>query len=165
MRSSSCWTVLLALVALAMGCTTVSPDQCWPNTSGGFGGSGTIPIGAGVGAVGATSGGFNDSPGADNPCVTPEGSPGNHGSVEASLKVFCLTPDMGAICSERCMAKGLPCVAHAVHPYKLGAGIGDLFSCNDPLLGFMCGYHYPNGDDCNYYFGFPHPPFCAYSGN
>ena len=26
--------------ALALGCTTVDPDECWPNTSGGFGGSG-----------------------------------------------------------------------------------------------------------------------------
>ena len=39
------------LVMLGSGCNTVSPDECWPNTSGGFGGSGTIPIGAGVGAT------------------------------------------------------------------------------------------------------------------
>lgn len=42
---------VLLLVMLATGCSTVSPDECWPNTSGGFGGSGTIPVGAGVGAT------------------------------------------------------------------------------------------------------------------
>ena len=66
------------LVMLGIGCNTVSPDECWPNTSGGFGGSGTIPIGAGVGA---TSGGDFLSPpprrpldygGASNPCIVSE---------------------------------------------------------------------------------------------
>src|SRR3954464_16078861 len=64
------------LVMLVIGCTTVDPDQCWPNTSGGFGGGGTIPIGAGVGAT--TSGDF-DAPSKEplsaestyDPCVTP----------------------------------------------------------------------------------------------
>lgn len=63
--------------ALVLGCTTVDPDECWPNTSGGFGGSGTIPIGAGVGAT--SSGDFLSPPPYDpldnggapnNPCVT-----------------------------------------------------------------------------------------------
>ena len=61
---------------LGSGCNTVSPDECWPNTSGGFGGSGTIPIGAGVGA---TSGDFLsppprrplDSSEDANPCIMP----------------------------------------------------------------------------------------------
>jgi hypothetical protein len=157
------------LVMLVTGCNTVSPDECWPNTSGGLGGSGTIPIGAGVGA---TSGGDSDSPPPNgetpNPCVTPSDKsdpPKSDAPVEASLKVFCSKPDHGATCSERCMNKALPCVALAVHPYKSDGGIGKLFSCNDPLFGTMCGYHYPNGDDCYYYFGFPHPPFCSYSGN
>jgi hypothetical protein len=44
---------------LVLGCNTVSPDECWVNTSGGFGGGGTIPIGAGVGA---TSGDFPSPP-------------------------------------------------------------------------------------------------------
>lgn len=59
---------------LVLGCNTVSPDECWINTSGGFGGSGTIPIGAGVGA---TSGDFPAEPPrnpldygeAPNPCI------------------------------------------------------------------------------------------------
>jgi len=36
---------------LLVACNTVDPSECWPNTSGGFGGGGTIPIGAGVGAT------------------------------------------------------------------------------------------------------------------
>ena len=65
----------LVLVMLGSGCNTVSPDECWPNTSGGFGGSGTIPIGAGVGA---TSGDFASPPrgpldygGDADPCIVP----------------------------------------------------------------------------------------------
>jgi len=67
----------LPLGILWIGCNTVCPDECWLNTSGGFGGSGTIPIGAGVGA---TSGDYADpSRGpldyrdreAPNPCIMP----------------------------------------------------------------------------------------------
>jgi len=65
----------LLLVLLGIACNTVSPDACWINTSGGFGGSGTIPIGAGVGA---TSGdplepprGSLDYSEAPNPCIMP----------------------------------------------------------------------------------------------
>ncbi len=76
---------------LVLGCNTVSPDECWINTSGGFGGSGTIPIGAGVGA---TSGDFPADPPrrpldygeAPNPCIEPQ-SPCNEkclASYEAS---------------------------------------------------------------------------------
>ena len=54
---------LFLVVLLGIGCNTVSPDECWVNTSGGFGGSGTIPIGAGVGA---TSSGDFDSPPPDD---------------------------------------------------------------------------------------------------
>jgi len=71
---SFCSAPLLAVVMLVVACDTVDPDDCYPNTSGGFGGSGTIPIGAGVGA---TSGDFLSPPprqpldngGAANPCV------------------------------------------------------------------------------------------------
>jgi hypothetical protein len=65
---------LLVLVLIGIGCSTVSPDECWVNTSGGFGGSGTMPIGAGATA---TSGGDLLEPPrepldhgeAPNPCV------------------------------------------------------------------------------------------------
>ncbi len=76
-----------ALVMLGIGCNTVDPSECWPNTSGGFGGSETIPIGAGVGA---TSGDFLEPPrgpldngGTPNPCVVKQSdghdSPGGQG--------------------------------------------------------------------------------------
>ena len=155
---------------LVLGCNTVDPSECWPNTSGGLGGAEPIPIGAGVGA---TSSGDFDSPPPNgaipNPCVTQSDKsdpPPSDAPAEASLKVFCSKPDHGAACSDRCLAKGIGCVALAVHPYKPDGGIGKLFSCNDLAIGFMCGYHYPNGDDCYYPFaGLPFPKTCAYSGN
>jgi hypothetical protein len=74
MRLFSCRTTALALVVLLAACNTVDPSECWPNTSGGFGGSGSIPIGAGVGV---SSGDFSSPPqsgpqdfgGGANPCV------------------------------------------------------------------------------------------------
>src|SRR5580698_9406853 len=74
-----CSAALLALAMLVAACDTVSPGDCYPNTSGGFGGSGTIPIGAGVG-VG--SGDFRSprlKPPA-NPCVTMGGDTAGAGA-------------------------------------------------------------------------------------
>jgi hypothetical protein len=158
---------LLVLVLIGIGCSTVSPDECWPNTSGGLGGSEPIPIGAGVGA---TTGGdllepprepLDNGAAQENPCVKPNDDttpPQDDAPVEASLK--------GSTCSKRCLAQGIGCVPLAVHPYKVDGGIGKLFSCNDLPVGFMCGYHYLNGDDCYYPFaGLPFPKVCSYSGN
>ena len=76
MRLISGWIAAPLLGMLVIACNTVSPDECWINTSGGFGGSGTIPIGAGVGA---TSGDFLEPPRgpldhgeAPNPCIMPQ---------------------------------------------------------------------------------------------
>lgn len=75
MRSHVGWIVPL-LVALAVACSTVDPDECWPNTSGGLGGGGPIPIGAGVG-VGTGDFISPPKPGPlgtaekPNPCITP----------------------------------------------------------------------------------------------
>jgi hypothetical protein len=62
----------LGWVVLGVACNTVDPSECWPNTSGGFGGGGTIPIGS----VGASSGDFPSPPpgpldygGGPNPCI------------------------------------------------------------------------------------------------
>ena len=44
MRLLFCSIASLLLVLLAFGCNTVSPDECWVNTSGGLGGSEPIPI-------------------------------------------------------------------------------------------------------------------------
>jgi hypothetical protein len=70
-------------VVLAVACNTVDPDQCWPNTSGGLGGGGPIPIGAGVGAT--SSGDFSTPPepgpqnntDKPNPCVEGDPSQGD----------------------------------------------------------------------------------------
>jgi hypothetical protein len=81
MRFSFGSIAFLLLAMLVIGCTWVDADECWVNTSGGFGGGGMIPIGAGVGAT--TSGGDFISPppggpldygGKPNPCVAPQNS-------------------------------------------------------------------------------------------
>src|SRR4051794_10942723 len=64
----------LSLVVLVIACNTVDADQCWPNTSGGFGGSETLPIGAAVGAgsgdfASPPAGGLLDYGGDANPCI------------------------------------------------------------------------------------------------
>ncbi len=138
---------LLMLVLLVMGCNTVSPDECWPNTSGGFGGSGTIPIGAGVGAT--SSGGDSDSPsgGTPNPCVTPSDDPefGKPATQYIDCKKRGLSP---FACSQECGAVGAACGSIASHPYKSGAGTGQLTWCKNGEPTFTCTYTFPNGDGC-----------------
>jgi hypothetical protein len=85
----------LLLGMLVIGCNTVDPDECWVNTSGGFGGGGTLPLAAGVGAT--TSGDFLSPPpkgpldesGKPNPCVAtpspPESPPA--GIVDCTFRV------------------------------------------------------------------------------
>jgi hypothetical protein len=113
MRLVACLIAVFLPAILAIGCLTVSPDECWPNTSGGLGGSGTIPIGA---AVGATTGDYADPPrgpldngGAPyNPCVDPK-TPD-----KPSPKSTCEVPDPAAegatswSCSEACSSKCPP---------------------------------------------------------
>jgi hypothetical protein len=106
-----CSIVSLLLVLLAIGCNTVSPDECWPNTSGGFGGSGTIPIGAGVGAVG--SGDFDTPPpsgGTPNPCVTPDTpeNPPQQSTCQAPTPAGegATSWSCGDACSSKCPAPG-----------------------------------------------------------
>lgn len=102
-----------------------------------------------------------------NATDTEESKPVEEDSYETGLKVFCLKPDWGVKCSDRCIDKGVYCVPLAVHPKKADPGYGELFSCNTLPIGFMCGYHYPNGDDCYLPIGAPIvvPTFCSYSGN
>src|SRR6476646_204739 len=78
MRVFSVSVAALLLAILGLACNTVSPDECWVNTSGGFGGSEQIPIGAGVGAT--TGGDYAtpprrplDSGDEPNPCIMQEG--------------------------------------------------------------------------------------------
>ena len=149
MRLFPCLIAISLLVMLPIGCLTVSPDECWPNTSGGFGGSGTIPIGAGVGA---TSGGDSDSPngGAPNPCVTPD-TPSNpdDGGSEQGTYIRCL--GLGPIeCSAQCRAAGAYCVEYAIHPEDPSQGAGALKQCLDNLASFTCSYCHSNGDVCTF---------------
>jgi hypothetical protein len=102
---------------LVIGCTWVDPGECWPNTSGGFGGGGTIPIGAGVGATG--SGDYITEPpkdpldnsGTPNPCMASESQPqstcqGEQPAADAAAFVSCTDA-----CRSKCPAPGAFTVA------------------------------------------------------
>lgn len=82
-----------------------------------------------------------------------------------ALKVFCLKPEYGAPCSNRCIAKGIGCAPMFKHPYKSDVGWGKLFACNTLVVGHMCSFHYPNGDDCFVAFPSLIPTLCSYSGD
>jgi hypothetical protein len=77
-------SIACLLVMLVIGCSTVSPDECWPNTSGGFGGGGTIPIGAGVGAT--TSGDFISPP--PNGPLDYGGPPNSNPCMGSQIRYF-----------------------------------------------------------------------------
>jgi hypothetical protein len=86
-----CSGALVAVVTLVVACDTVDPSECWPNTSGGFGGSGTIPIGNGVGVGSGDFASPRVGPlgyGAPaNPCVSNGGDtmkPGPAGGTSSS---------------------------------------------------------------------------------
>lgn len=102
-----------------------------------------------------------------NATDTEESPPVEEDAYEAGLKVFYLKPDWGVKCSDRCFAKDVYCIPLAVHPKKADPAYGELFSCNTLTIGFMCGYHDPNGDDCYVPIGAPIfvPTLCSYSGN
>jgi hypothetical protein len=100
-------------------------------------------------------------------CEDPESPTTAGGDWKISVEtreVFCKQPEHGQPCAERCQAKGVGCAALAVHPKKTDGGIGKLFVCNKKPMGFICGYAYPNGDSCHYFFGFPLPAWCVYTG-
>lgn len=158
---------------LSLAACNYDVGECWVRGEGSDGAGGGLIIPA------TTSGDFGDAPpepqdaerSAECNSTEPtrpnsDGPSHDDGPYEAGLKVFCSKPDHGAACADRCLARGIGCVALAVHPYKPDGGTGKLFSCNDLTLGFMCGYHYPNGDDCYYPIGgLPFPKVCSYSGN
>lgn len=159
---------IAGLVLSGIGACNYTDGACWLR------GQGSGQGGSGGGVLVPEGGGFGDSPGdaqgatitdCNFPDDSPTASTTGDGSQEEGLKVFCTKAFFGLPCSERCMDKGIPCVPMALHPFKTNAGIGKLFSCNDLPVGFMCGYHYDNGDDCYYPFGLPFPKTCAYSGN
>jgi hypothetical protein len=145
MRSFSCSIAALVFVVLAIGCSTVSPDECWPNTSGGFGGSGTIPIGAGVGAT--SSGG--PSGGTPNPCVASGNTTTPTPQMPATDYINCQARGLDAgACALACGEVGAACGAVAAHPYKTGQGTGRLTYCKNGSPSFTCTYTFANGDGC-----------------
>ena len=126
MRRFFCWISALALVVLATSCTTVDPSECFPNTSGGFGGSTELPIAAGVGA---TTGGFGAPPprrpldygDPPNPCIMPptpcigkcldayEGAAGQCGFIASEVQRRACQDAAHAnykICEAACIASG-----------------------------------------------------------
>ena len=185
MRLSSCLIAVSLPALLVTGCSTVSPDECWPNMTGGFGGSGTIPIGAGVGAA---TGDYADPPrgpldygGApDNPCVTSNDKSDprpSDGSVDASRQAALLQHELddqsaGGLtcasptnCVDKCVAEQKYCwAAYAVHPYKPDQ-TGELFQCIDSLPpakaggSYTCLYRFANGDVCIFAYGSKLGPF------
>ncbi|MEO7327430.1 MAG: hypothetical protein ABI193_02550 [Minicystis sp.] len=157
--------IVVALLSVVTACN-YTVGECYPRGDADAAAVGVGPSGAGP----SGGGGYGDTPppgggtGA-NACNKAEENEEEAPPDEAGLKVLCLKNDWGQPCSTRCFAKSVPCVALAVHPKKVDGGIGKLFSCNDLLVGFMCGYHYDNGDDCYYPFSSPFPTLCKYSGD
>jgi hypothetical protein len=100
--------------------------------------------GAGGGPIVPGWGGYGDVPPEQQSTTEPEqvdcnaedegdnhgdGGPPDDGSAETGLKVFCLEPEHGVVCSERCIAKGVPCGAIAAHPnLKKAGGTGKLYA-------------------------------------
>jgi hypothetical protein len=152
MRSQLLYLVaLLAAGILVVACDTADPSECFPNTGNGFGGSGTIPIGAGVGV----SSGAGDSPrfgplgytDANNPCNAPP----DDGTTELSERV-CGKPVWGMGCQTQCAGDGVACVAGRPHPKKSDGGFGLLWKCCGCQDQQKCTYFYPNtGDSCTFY--------------
>jgi hypothetical protein len=104
---------LFALMIVILGCSEIEPGSCYPNTSGGAGGGGTMPIGAGVGAT-TTTGTYGADPPKgpldtgngggdtysycieDNPCMSrcPTGG-GVNGFSPGAFKFVTTIPDDG----------------------------------------------------------------------
>jgi hypothetical protein len=163
MRLSARWIVPLAPVVLGVACNTVSPEDCWVNTSGGLGGSDPIPIGAGVGAT--SSGDFASPPegpldvgGVANPCVDT--------GTDLGTYIRCRGMDP-MTCEALCYDIGARCAALKPHPYGSMGGDGKLKQCQSNTLNHTCTYCYINGDSCTFLYTPLTPkgvPFCSYTG-
>lgn len=173
MRKSA--VVICALVFGLVAACNYDTGECYYRGQG-AGAPGTerdIILPDGSGGFGDTPPGPQDTSEQSAPdCNTAEqsgnangGNPYLDDSEEAGLKVFCKKPEHGAPCSNLCIAQGIGCPPLSTHPYKSDVGWGRLFSCNDLMIGYMCGFHFSNGDDCYIPYGSPFPSLCSYSGN
>ena len=159
MRLLSGSIAALLLVLLGIGCNTVSPDECWPNTSGGFGGSGTIPIGAGVGVT--TGGDFSEPPrgpldkggASHNPCVTssddtkPSDDTTSTLPTEMGTYIRCVDLDP-MTCEAMCFDMGAQCSALAMNPDRPWLGVGKLKQCQRSPPGSTCTYCFEGPLSC-----------------
>ena len=140
--------VLLLGLVLGVGCSTVSPDECWVNTSGGLGGSGTIPIGAGVGA---TSSGDFDTPNSEtpNPCVAQSDDTTPTPQMPGTDYINCKARGLDNFaCAQACGEIRAACGPIAAHPKKSDQGTGKLTYCKDGWPSYTCTYTFASGDGC-----------------
>ena len=136
---------LFASIAIGGGCNEVVSGTCHENPTGGAGGTGSIPIGAGVGA--SVTGDYAiDSP--DEPMDAPNPPPGC-AMWPGTAYINCRARGLdAAACSEVCMAAEAYCVGYAVHPYKSGLAPGRLVYCKNGWPSYTCTYEFDNGDSC-----------------
>src|SRR5262245_21097219 len=107
---------LFALVTVILGCNEVVPGTCRPNTTGGAGGSGDIPIGAGVGAT-TTTGTYGADPQKGPLAAGDEVDPCEETAVgmPANQYINCAARGLDpTACSEACFEAGANCVPFAL---------------------------------------------------
>jgi hypothetical protein len=128
-----CLVALLAAGTLAVACNTADPSECFPNTGDGFGGSGTIPIGAGVGVSSSGDlfspprfGSLGNPPA--NPCVTGGSDTAQPGATTGGTS----TAAGGGGAASSCGMGGAP-------PGAVADG-GDYTCGGGPYQGLLAGY-------------------------
>lgn len=171
-----CWISWFACILWALGCNYTEGECRYRGQGGdvgsGVGVGGSFGVGVGVGAGGKGDYASPEPQWAEEeeePICNKSDLPATDGDDDKpSVKqreVFCTKAEQGIPCSEKCLAKGIPCGPIAAHARKGKAGgVGQLYSCNTMAFGDLCSYAYPNGDVCHFYFGFPFPNWCAYAG-
>lgn len=166
----------LACLSAVSGCNRTDGSCYYTNDGGssgagaGVGGSFGVSVGVGAGGKGDyASPGPQSAEDEDEPICNKSDLPAAGGDEDKPTikqrEVFCTKADHGIPCSDKCLAKGIPCGPIAAHARKGKAGgLGQLYACNTVAFGDLCSYAYPNGDVCHFYFGFPIPNWCAYAG-
>ena len=86
-----------------------------------------------------------------DPMLEPEGYPVSPQNIclPANAYINCVARGLdAAACAQLCAELGAACGSIAAHPYKSGAGTGQLTWCKNGEPNFTCTYTYPNGDGC-----------------